>query len=467
MRAGARWDGPDGADDAVSHGAVPRRVVLQWAGVLGAGAAVGGGALLWSRRPPTVDTTLHLRSETVAFRTDQVREVVPAGRSHDVLPGTRVLVAAPERDELVAAEAHWLAESAPWVHLEDEWSPMLGAALLDLRSLLVGGASVAAWSPHWRYVWPRDTSHVAVALATAGHRTEAESCLAWIEAAQQPEGWLEARYDLDTHGAPDARPPQLDGCGWTLWALDRVDEANRVTGDSSTIERRAPLLERSLATIEAALHPRIGLPPVSPDYWERKESRLTLGTAAPLLVGLRAAERIGLREARGGVVARNDLAVRAGALADALQDAIVTAFGPHRYQRYAHGGGHCASLAFLLPPYLETGLSGADDSFDEARTAMARPGGGLAPGAGWKRDGTSWTPETAVLAGTALATGRADIGDQYLRWLDRHRTSAGSFPEKVRADGAPASVAPLAWTAAVVAQSIAHLRPRPRSHPAR
>jgi len=38
----------------------------------------------------------------------------------------------------------------------------------------------------------------------------------------------------------------------------------------------------------------------------------------------------------------------------------------------------------------------------------------------------------------------------WLRWLDQHRTAAGSLPEKVLANGQPASVAPLAWTAAAV-----------------
>jgi glucoamylase len=37
-----------------------------------------------------------------------------------------------------------------------------------------------------------------------------------------------------------------------------------------------------------------------------------------------------------------------------------------------------------------------------------------------------------------------------LRWLDQHRTAAGSLPEKVLANGQPASVAPVAWTAAAV-----------------
>src|SRR5690606_18511692 len=148
-----------------------------------------------------------------------------------------------------------------------------------------------------------------------------------------------------------------------------------------------------------------------PDYWERPERRLSLGTAGPVLVGLRAAQRLG---ERGAVP---DVGQRAGALADALEDAVVDAFGPRRFQRYPRGGGHCASLAFLLPPYLDAAVPGAEDAFDEARTSMARAAGGLAPGAGWKQDGISWTPETAIFANAALATGRADLGRELLDWI--------------------------------------------------
>jgi GH15 family glucan-1,4-alpha-glucosidase len=37
-----------------------------------------------------------------------------------------------------------------------------------------------------------------------------------------------------------------------------------------------------------------------------------------------------------------------------------------------------------------------------------------------------------------------------LRWLDQHRTAAGSLTEKVLPNGQPAAVSPLAWTAAAV-----------------
>jgi len=425
-----------------------RRSALTWAGVLGAGAVLGVGGTSWWRGRDLTNVSLPLYSETVAFRSAGVRELVPPGRVSSVVPGTRVLEAAVGRDALVEAESAWLAASAPWVMQGGEHSALLRAALLDIRALMVDGTSVAGWSEQWRYVWPRDTAHVAVALALAGHRADAESALAWLESVQRDGEWFEARYDPSTHATPDDRSRQLDGLGWALWALDRLDVAHRAAGDTATTERRRVLLDSSLATIVSSLDARTGLPPASPDYWERPESRLTLGTAAPLLVGLRAAERMG---ARAGL---SDATDRARTAADALEAGIVERFGPQGFQRYASGGGHCASLAFLLPPYLEVAVPGADDAFDEARATMARPAGGLAPGAGWRRDGISWTPETAIFANAALATGRRTLGTDLLRWIDAHRTAAGSLPEKVRADGSPASVAPLAWTAAVVVHGV-------------
>ena len=81
---------------------------------------------------------------------------------------------------------------------------------------------------------------------------------------------------------------------------------------------------------------------------------------------------------------------------------------------------------------------------------MTRPAGGLAPGGSWRRDGVSWTNVTASYAMTAAALGDHDTARHWLDWLAAHRTANGSLPEKVLADGSPASVAPLAWTAAAV-----------------
>jgi GH15 family glucan-1,4-alpha-glucosidase len=76
---------------------------------------------------------------------------------------------------------------------------------------------------------------------------------------------------------------------------------------------------------------------------------------------------------------------------------------------------------------------------------MLRPAGGVAPGATWKDDGVSWTPQTALYALTAATLGDAAAAERWLTWLDAHRTPSGALPEKVLADGTPAAVAPLAW----------------------
>jgi GH15 family glucan-1,4-alpha-glucosidase len=88
---------------------------------------------------------------------------------------------------------------------------------------------------------------------------------------------------------------------------------------------------------------------------------------------------------------------------------------------------------------------------------MARPAGGLAPGAGWRQDGISWTPQTSLYALTAAANGDDAQAHARLAWLDAHRTAMGALPEKVLADGSPAAVAPLAWTAACVVLAVATL----------
>src|SRR5699024_7762883 len=79
---------------------------------------------------------------------------------------------------------------------------------------------------------------------------------------------------------------------------------------------------------------------------------------------------------------------------------------------------------------------------------LARPGGGIAPGASWRADGVSWTPSTSLLALALARAGEHGPATEILSWLTEHRTAEGSLPEKVLFDGRPAEAAPLAWTAA-------------------
>jgi glucoamylase len=124
-----------------------------------------------------------------------------------------------------------------------------------------------------------------------------------------------------------------------------------------------------------------------------------------------------------------------------------------------------AATAFLLPPFQSTPLEGAEAAWRGSIAPMNRPAGGVAPGAGWRKDGVSWTPQTGLYALTAASLGDRALAERWLTFLDEHRTASGALPEKVLADGSPAAVAPLAWTCALVILAV-HELDRPAGGPA-
>ncbi len=415
-----------------------RQLLLGGAGALAVGG--GGAALQRARR-----AEIPLYSETVAFEAPEQRRLVLPARLELLVPGTRVLAGTVHAEVLVEDEQAWLDGCADWVRAAADEDGALRSALLDLRALSAGlPVSVAGWSPRWRYAWPRDVSFVAAALARAGKPDDAVRQLAFLQRVQGADGWFEARYDIHTGRPPDDREAQLDGSGWALWAADQV--AHHAPERAAELLRPLRgLLVRSASGLLASLDATTMLPPVSSDYWELGEDTLTLGTAAAVLAGLRCA--VPALQA----VDELSLTDRVRPAADLLAGQVRDHFGPDGYPRLLGGSAADAAITFLVPPI---GPTDADlevmSALDRAQTSMSRPAGGLAPGAAWKQDGISWTPETALFAGAWAATGYRSKAEQLLRWLGEHRTAAGSFPEKVLHDGRPAAVAPLAWTAALV-----------------
>ncbi|HEV2890611.1 MAG TPA: hypothetical protein VGX28_09565 [Frankiaceae bacterium] len=344
-----------------------------------------------------------------------------------------------------ASDTAWLSSgSVPGAGTP--WEDLARTALLDLRALtLSNGASLAAAARGWHYVWPRDAAFAAVAFARTGHGADAERVLAFLQRVQEDDGGFEARYVTDGSGPPDSRRRQSDGAGWALWALSSVASAN---GDREGMAARLrPLLYRATSFALRQTENGTRLPWPSPDFWELPESRVTLGTVAPLLAGLRAA--VPLFEAAGD--ARS--AARAAGAAASLAAVVDRRFGPGGYQRYGSSGGTDAAVAFLMPPF----APGNDEvvrAWRRYQNAAHRTAGGLAPGSKWHHDGVSWTPETAVVAYTAAASGHRVTAARWLDWLDSTRTPWGALPEKVLDDGSPAGPAPLAWTSAAVVLAI-------------
>ncbi len=90
---------------------------------------------------------------------------------------------------------------------------------------------------------------------------------------------------------------------------------------------------------------------------------------------------------------------------------------------------------------------------------------GILPGTTWHGNRTTaWTPSTGFFALSAAASGQRTAAVRWLAWMAAHRTTAGEVPEQVDGRGLPVSVAPLAWTDAIVLltlSALAHPLPVP------
>lgn len=243
---------------------------------------------------------------------------------------------------------------------------------------------------------------------------------------------FDARYLLGGERVTiDARGPQSDGCGWVLWALGSMSA-------SSLPPSTADLRSKCLTNIMRLTWSGWQLPPPSPDYWELSVGETSLGTTAPMVAGLRATARSGTAPER---TLASDMAKR-------LAAQVHSELGPS-LQRFGDHGGLDAAVAMMMPPFGPSDRRVTSRWMAYQKDAM-RSSGGLAPGAERKNDGTSWTPETALVAYTAATSGHDQIAQRWLTWLDANRTTWGSLPEKVNRSGEPAGPAPLLWTSALV-----------------
>jgi GH15 family glucan-1,4-alpha-glucosidase len=413
-------------------------VVLAAGAVTGALVADGGG--------PAVPA-LHMAGIAEQPCTGRVH-VVPASSAGRFLVGGSVLSTDAGGDctaQAVSASQRWLADGEVPGNTAAE-RDVATRALLDLRlSVLPNGAVVAGYFPGWDYTWPRDSSWVVAALAGTGHGAQALNILEFLQKMQSADGTWAARYQSDGSGpVQDGRPAELDAVGWVPWAVWSWARAQPSAAARPGLERLWPMVSKAADAAVASLTSD-GLPEPAMDYWEDNPIEVTLGTAAPLLTGLRAAADL------AGELGDSGQRTRWAAAAGRLSAAITRTFGPTGYQRTpSAGSGADAAVTFLGPPFAKPDgavLAAAS----AAQTALKQPNGGLRPGTAWHgAAGVAWTPETAMFALFDAGTGQGAAANGILSWLSAHRTSLGEFPEQVAPDGKPASVAPLAWTDAIV-----------------
>ncbi len=360
--------------------------------------------------------------------------------------------------EASRSSSHWLT-SGTTPGRSPLTRAMANRALLDLHmSILPNGAVVAGWHSMWEYSWPRDSSWVAVALADTGHRGDALRILRFLHRTQLPGGTWAARYWPNGFGpVRDGRPAELDAVGWVPWAAWSWFASSRSARPAmrADLAQLWPMVSAAAEAAVRSLSPG-GLPVASADYWEHGV-QVTLGTAAPLLAGLRASAAI------ANTLGHHDMARRWTAATARLETAVGAAFGCYDYHRLAYdSSGPDASITFLGPPF-EPANTTINRVARNAEKALTLPNGGILPGTDWPGNKTiAWTPETAFFALFDASTGRHQQAASLLLWLADHRTRLGAIPEQVNAQGRAISVAPIAWTdAAVLLALMAQERPLP------
>jgi hypothetical protein len=281
---------------------------------------------------------------------------------------------------------------------------MYARSLLVLRGLVDRrtGAVVAGAREGWAYVWPRDASAVAIALAAAGYRREARRIVRFLRGLD-----LGAAARFQTDGTPvDGREAQGDAAGW-------VAAASGAAGLPSATSKR----------------PWQGLA----DYEENGSGDFLANAIASGAPHIRA---------RFGTPA-GTLARRAGDPASGLDSAAAWAVRP-----FPHPA--------LYPLIRRTLLRLAADS---GRF-------GIAPSEDWSGGGDPWTAPTAWAAWSLAALGERPAALRLMAELRRTAPPAGMLPERVDArTGIPTSTTPLAWSHAFAILALRQLWPRTASNP--
>lgn len=283
-------------------------------------------------------------------------------------------------DPLWLAAAKSLGPDAPgWARRMYARSLLVLRALTDRRT----GAVIAGARDGWAYVWPRDASAVAIALAAAGYQGEAQRIVGFLRGLDLGAA---ARFRPD--GTPiDGRDAQGDAAGWIAAAADAAG------------------LPRA-----AAKQPWQGLD----DYQENGGGDFLANAIASGAPHLRAQF-----ETPSGTLAR-----RAGDPGSGLDSAAAWAVRP--FPRPA-----------LYPLVRRTLL----------RLAAHSGRFGILPSEGWDGGIDPWTAPTAWTALSLAALGERRAALHLMIELRRAATPAGMLPERIDArTGIPTSTTPLAWS---------------------
>ena len=305
--------------------------------------------------------------------------------------------------DAVHPDPRWLAAARPLGPSAPDWARrMYAQSLLVLHALTDRrtGAVLAGARDGWAYVWPRDASAVAIALAAAGYRSEARRVVGFLRGLALGAA---ARFRPD--GTPvDGRDAQGDATGWIAAA------ASAARLPSGTAERQWRGLD---------------------DYQENGGGDFLANAIASGAPHVRAQF-----ETPSGTLSRG-----AGDPGSGLDSAAAWAVRP-----FPHPA--------LYPLVRRTLL----------RLAAGSGRFGILPSEDWDGGNDPWTAPTAWTAWSLAALGERHAALHLMAELRRAATQVGMLPERVDArTGVPTSTTPLAWSHAFAVLALRELWPRTAS----
>ncbi|MFL5834627.1 MAG: hypothetical protein ACJ76B_11715 [Solirubrobacterales bacterium] len=311
----------------------------------------------------------------------------------------------------VASDRRWLTRALPLGASAPGWArQMYERSLLVLRALTAreNGAVAAGARDGWAYVWPRDASAVAIALAESGYRPEAERIVQFLLGAGIE---FAARFNGDGSPVP-GRDAQGDAIGWVAAASEAAGIGNARQA-AHILAGGEPIPWRDRA-----------------DYWEGERG-----------------------DYLGNALASNEPAF----------DHLYGGKSQPRLVREPGDpdSGLDSAAAWAVRPFSQPRLYPAARRTMERLVAEGTPFG-ITPGEAWEGGEDPWSAPTAWTAWSLAALGERQQALQLIQALRRSATPAGTIPERVDAQtGVPRSTTPLAWSHAFAILALRELWPSP------
>lgn len=301
------------------------------------------------------------------------------------------------------ADRRWAARARPLGAGAPSWARrMYVRSLLVLRALTDrhSGAVAAGIRDSWAYVWPRDASGVAIALASAGYRAEARRIVRFLMGLD-----LETAARFHGDGSPvGGRGAQGDAAGW-------VAAAARAAG--------LPVTRGRFGWRDRA------------DYQEKDPGEYLANAVASSL---------GASRIRSLYLGERGL----------------------RRQASGSDSGLDSAAAWAVRPFPRPALFPAVRRSLHRLLAEREGRFGIVPSEDWPSE-DPWTAPTAWTAWALAALGDRRPALRLMGDLRRAATPTGLLPERVDSrTGLPTSTTPLAWSHAFAILALRELWPNRR-----